>query len=148
MQTPSGFVAHAQSHAQVVIEAPLERIWTLLTDVPRWPTWNPAVQSAALRGPLASGVSFVWKSQGYTVTSTVQDVRPLERLSWTGKAFGTRAFHVWQLQGTPDGVVVRTEEAFDGWLPRLLKGSMQKKLDDTLPQWLAALKRAAERPAS
>lgn len=141
---PAAMAAEAQSQAQIVIQAPIERVWLLLTDVAQWPQWNPAVESVVLKTPLTRGAEFVWKSQGFSVTSTLQDVQPPTRLSWTGKAFGTRAFHVWTLEPTPAGVVVRTEESFNGWLPRLLRGSMQKKLDETLPQWLASLKRAAE----
>lgn len=136
--------AKAQAQARIVIRAPIERVWALLADVTQWPQWNPAVQSVTLRGSFANGACFVWKSQGFTVTSTLQDVQPMRTLSWTGRAMGTRAFHAWHLETTPDGVVVRTEETFDGWLPWLIKGSMQKKLDETLPLWLETLRRVAE----
>ena len=46
---------------------------------------------------------------------------------------------------TEQGVVVKTSETFDGWLPRLMPQTMQKKLDETLPAWLEALKLEAER---
>jgi hypothetical protein len=40
---------------------------------------------------------------------------------------------------------VTTHETFDGWLPTLAPGTMQKTLDDTLPALLASLKVAAEK---
>jgi hypothetical protein len=41
--------------------------------------------------------------------------------------------------------MVTTTETFSGWLPSLLPGTLQQQLDDTLPPWLGALKRVAER---
>jgi uncharacterized protein YndB with AHSA1/START domain len=135
----------AHSEASIHILAPAHRVWQLLADIDRWSAWNPAVQAARLYGDLATGSVFKWKSKGFSVTSTLQEVQPAARLRWTGRAFGTTADHSWTIERTQNGVWVRTAESFDGWLPRLLKGSMQKTLDDTLPAWLATLKAQAER---
>jgi len=35
--------APAIAHHEIMINAPLERIWQLLTDIDRWSTWYPAV---------------------------------------------------------------------------------------------------------
>jgi hypothetical protein len=87
---------------------------------------------------------FRWKSGGFDIRSTFQDVTPTRRLSWTGETLGTRAVHSWTFEATPGGVVVTTTESFDGWLPALAPRMMQKTLDDTLPALLASLKAAAE----
>jgi len=145
--TASAHAAEAQASAQLLIKAPVERVWQLLVDVDRWPSWNHSVESAILEGAVASGSVFVWKSQGFTVRSTIQTVEPRHRLTWTGAAFGTRAFHSWEFEVVDGGVLVTTAETFDGWLPWLLRAMMQRKLDDTLPGWLASLKVAAEAPA-
>ena len=141
---PAAF-AEAQARAEITINAPAGRVWRLLTDVERWPEWNPAVATAAMQGPLRVGTLFVWKSQGFQVSSTLSEIDPPTRLSWTGSAFGTRAFHLWEIETVGDTVLVKTFETFDGWVPWLFKASMQKKLDETLPAWLQALKQAAER---
>jgi uncharacterized protein YndB with AHSA1/START domain len=138
--------AALRSSAQVRIKAPVARIWQLLTDINGWPSWNPKIDSANLAGDIAPGSVFVWKSQGFTVRSTIQTADAGRRLVWTGVAFGTRAVHTWEIQAANDGVLVTTGESFDGWLPWLLRDSLQKKLDDTLPRWLASLKAAAETP--
>ena len=137
--------AEAQAGAQLTIHAPAERVWRLLTEVDRWPEWNPAVESAAMQGPFREGAVFVWKSQGFQVSSTLSEIDRPKRLSWTGSAFGTKAFHLWEIETVGDTVLVKTSETFDGWVPWLFKASMQKKLDETLPAWLQALKQAAER---
>jgi uncharacterized protein YndB with AHSA1/START domain len=137
--------AAAQASAEIAINAPAERVWQLLTGVDAWPRWNPLVDAADLDGSLAPGSVFCWKSQGFSVTSTLVTVDAPTRLAWHGEAFGTRAHHEWEIVPSGQGVVVRTSETFDGWLPRLMPGAMQKTLEDTLPRWLAALKAEAER---
>ncbi len=144
---PSAPAAEARAHAEITINAPAERVWRLLTHVEHWPEWNPAVESAALQGPLNQGTSFVWRSGGFQISSTVSEIDPPKRLSWTGSALGTRAFHLWDIETVGDSVLVKTFETFDGWVPWLFKASMQKKLDEALPAWLQALKQAAERRA-
>ena len=139
--------ARARSQATITINAPIEKIWALVVDIDQWPQWNKAVESAHLEGHLVKGAVFNWRSGGLGIRSTVQDIAPLERLSWTGRTIGTRALHSWAFKTTDRGVVVTTTETFDGWLPTIMPGTMQKKLDDTLPALLASLKVAAERDA-
>lgn len=137
--------APARASARIAIDAPAARVWSVLTDVAAWPRWNAAVESVRSDGTFEAGSVFRWKSQGFTVTSTLVVVDAPLRLVWTGKAIGTRARHEWEIVTTDRGVVVTTSETFDGWLPRLMPRTMQRKLEATLPAWLAALKREAER---
>jgi hypothetical protein len=102
------------------------------------------VQSAHVEGRVAPGSVFTWRSGGINVTSTFRVLEPMTHLSWTGVAFGTNAVHSWTFTPTDHGVEVATTETFDGWLPAIMPGAMQKTLDDTLPALLASLKTAAE----
>jgi uncharacterized membrane protein len=139
-------VKRCQASATIDIRAPLDTIWALMTSIEDWPKWNPAIDSAVLSGDLRSGSGFVWKSQGYTVTSTLREIRAGRTLVWTGRGIGTRAVHRWSFTEHDDVVTVASEEIFSGWLPRLLPGYLRRMLEKTLPDWLAALKAAAERP--
>ena len=131
-----------------VIKAPIEEIWRLLTEIDHWPGWNKAVDSARLDGPFARGAAFRWKSGGMRIVCTLEDIAPMTRLVWTGKAIGTRAIHEWTLTRTRDGVRLSTSESFDGWLVRLLRKTMQRGLERALASWLADIKDCAERSAS
>ncbi len=71
----------------------------------------------------------------------------MQSLSWTGKTLGSRALHSWTFRATDKGVIVTTTESFEGWLPAIMPGMMQKTLDETLPALLASLKVAAEKGA-
>lgn len=136
--------APAFAKHQLLINAPIENIWQILTDINNWKSWNPNVSKSALPGKLVPNSIFRWKSGGITITSIIKEVEPNRRISWTGKVIGTQAIHIWTLEPQEQGVLVGTEESFDGWLVRLFKGSMQKMLDTALKSWLEHLKQKAE----
>jgi uncharacterized protein YndB with AHSA1/START domain len=136
--------APAFFHGEVFVEAPIERVWAVHTDVDSWPEWRPDVSRAELEGPLAEGSVFRWRSRGVNLTSTIREVELERSVAWTGRAFGTRAAHAWTLTPRAGGVLVETEESFEGWLPRLLRGMMQRTLEESINVWLASLKRKAE----
>jgi uncharacterized protein YndB with AHSA1/START domain len=136
--------APALARHQILINASLEKVWRLLSDINHWSAWQPDISSAVLDGTLTPGTMFRWKSGGSRVVSQLQDVEPQHRLGWTGKAMGARARHLWILEPQSDGVLVRTEESFEGWVVFLLKRRMQKTLDKSLQAWMVQLKKTAE----
>jgi uncharacterized protein YndB with AHSA1/START domain len=136
--------AAAVARHEIKINASIEVVWHLLSDIDHWHVWYPNVSQSKLEGSLIPGAVFRWKSGGTNIISTLQEVEPQRRISWTGKAPGTQAIHVWIIEPDAKGVLVRTEESFEGWLVRLLKGTMQNMLDTSLQSWLEHLKQKAE----
>ena len=59
---------------KIDINAPLETVWRLQTNVNDWPAWQTDITTAHLDGPFEPGNSFTWTSYGYTVTSTIYAV--------------------------------------------------------------------------
>ena len=41
--------------SEIVIEAPPDTVWDVLTAIDDWPTWNPDVKEASLQGPPCPG---------------------------------------------------------------------------------------------
>lgn len=117
----------------------------MLTDFERWPAWNPAVRAMSMRGPLAEGSVFRWKSGPGTITSTLRRVEPPRLVAWTGTTFGIRAVHVYTLEPRDGATFVRTQESFEGPVARLLRKPLQKALDRALPDGLRHLKAEVER---
>jgi hypothetical protein len=136
--------APAIARHEIMVNASSEAIWGLLTDINHWSDWNPNISESRLEGLIKPGTTFRWKSGGTSILSTLQEVEPQRRMSWTGKVIGTQAIHVWILEPYENGVLVRTEESFEGWLVRLSRGMMQRMLDASLASWLEHLKRKAE----
>lgn len=114
------------------------------TDIGPWPRWRSDVSHAELDGPLDVGSVFRWRAGGFKLVSTIREVEPGRHLGWTGRVLGIRAAHTWDFEPRAGGVLVRTEESFEGWLVRRLRGTMQKTLVGTLSTWLGDLKRKAE----
>ena len=137
--------APAITRDEILIAAPLSMVWKVQTDIPVWPQWNPDISSAELTGPLAAGTVFRWSTAGLDdITSTVGEVIPERRIVWSGPAQGITAVHVWTFTSVQDGVLVKTEESWDGTPVRENLEFMQGALDASLESWLASLKREAE----
>jgi uncharacterized protein YndB with AHSA1/START domain len=129
---------------EILIDAPIETIWRVQTDVAAWPSWQPDVDGATSDGPLKVGSVFRWQTAGLDITSTVEEVDPPRRIVWGGPAQGIVAVHVWSLEPRDDGVLVRTEESWEGEPVDAQVETLQSALDGSLRAWLENLKRAAE----
>jgi uncharacterized protein YndB with AHSA1/START domain len=137
--------APAVASSEIEVAAPPEVVWDVIADFERWPSWNPDVKSLSMTGPVAEGTEFKWKAGPTTLKSTLQRVERPGLIGWTGKTFGINAIHVWRFEPRDGKTLVRTEESWDGPLPRLLRGRMQKMLQDGLDDGLPHLKAEAER---
>ena len=130
---------------EIDIAASPEAVWNVLTDFESWPRWNPDVKSISVEGDLAPGTMFRWKAGPGTISSTIQEVEPPRRLAWTGTTFGIKAKHVYRLEPRGEATFVRTQESYDGFVARLLRGSLQRTLERALSDGLRHLKTEAER---
>ncbi len=129
---------------EILIDAPIERIWEIQTDVANWPSWQPDVDGVQTDGPLAVGSVFHWQTAGLDITSTVEEVDAPHRIVWGGPARGIVAVHVWTLSAQDDGVLVYTEESWEGEPVDNQVETLQSALDNSLRDWLENLKRTAE----
>jgi len=137
--------APAIGTAETLVRASLDVVWSVQTNITEWSRWNPDVAYVDMEGPLSPGTEFRWKAGGAAITSELQEVEPKKRIVWTGKILGIRAIHVWMFEEQADGVLVRTEESFDGLLVLLFARSMRRMLDSTLTNGLHTLKKECER---
>lgn len=131
----------------IVIHAPLERVWRVQTDVENWPAWQPNVSSSVKQTPgkLRPGSSWVWSTEGLEdITSTVKQVQPKRRIVWGGPAQGITAVHVWTFTQAKDGVHVHTEESWTGEPVDANTEYLQEALDASLDHWLHNLKQRSE----
>ncbi|WP_330230533.1 SRPBCC family protein [Nocardia sp. NBC_00508] len=146
---------------EALIKAPLDTIWNLQTDVERWPSWQQAVTSMERldSGPLQPGSQFRWTTPApatattpattLTITSSVQQMQPGRCIRWTGPAIGDGmsidgGIHVWTFTPVDDGVLVRTEENWNGAQVEADVPTSTYFLGAGLEAWLADLRTAAE----
>jgi uncharacterized protein YndB with AHSA1/START domain len=126
------------------IDAPLDRVWALHTDIDAWPSWNADVDQATLNGPLLPGTSFTWKTHGLDITSTVRELIPGARIVWGGPANGIEGVHVWTFEQADGQVTVHTEESWSGAPGEAAVTELGQALHNSLTAWLTALKSRAE----
>lgn len=127
------------------INRPVDRVWSELTTIEKWPEWQTSISSVAVEGPLAVGTEFRWKANGLGIVSTVEVLEPGHRIGWSGLSLGMRAVHLWELRPEDEGTRVITQESLSGWLARLLSFFDREYLDKSLDSALAELKSRAER---
>ena len=139
---------------EIIINAPKEKVWQILTDFPNYTKWNPFIvsikgdlrTSGRLVNTLASGnKTFVFKPK-------VLSVVPDHYFDWLGSLFigglfdGHHYFEIDEL--SPNQVKFTQGEHFSG----ILSGYILKKIgDETRNNFIrmnAALKAEAEKPSS
>lgn len=106
--------------------------------------WQPDVDGAESEGPLEVGSVFHWQTAGLDITSTVEEIDPPRRIVWSGPAQGISAVHVWTLEPQEDGVLVKTQESWEGQPVDAQVETLQGALDKSLRDWLENLQRTAE----
>ncbi|WP_084477985.1 SRPBCC family protein [Nocardia jejuensis] len=154
-------VAPIHYRTEALIKAPLDTIWNLQTDVENWPAWQPAVTSAERldSGPLRPDSRFHWTTPvpatehtpatTLSITSTVHQVEPERCLRWSGPAVGEGmgidgGIHVWTFTPVDGGVLVRTQENWNGAQVEADVPTSTYFLGMGLETWLADLRTAAE----
>lgn len=130
---------------EIVIATTLNRVWELFTDVSAWADWQKDIENSSPQSPLAVGAVIIWTTGGLTIASTVGELIPQRRIAWSGTAHEITGIHVWTFTPVEDGVIVHTEESWDGDPVRQRRTVMQQALDRFIRSWLESLKRAAEK---
>jgi uncharacterized protein YndB with AHSA1/START domain len=137
-------------HNEIVIPAPPSVVWRILLRAEDWPTWYPNsadIHFVSHTGPdLRDRSRFRWNTFGTRVTSKVLEFEPERRLAWNAHGIGVDAYHAWLLTPLEDGSThVLTEETQNGWLARLGKLLMPRRMESKHQQWLEELSRQAQR---
>ncbi len=103
--------------AQIDIDAPVSKVWALISDLSRMPQWSPQCRKMKLLGPLRAGSRTINLNRRnrlfWPTTCTVTEVVPQRKLAFRVDVNGT----VWsyELEPTATGTrVVETREAPDG----------------------------------
>lgn len=129
----------------IVINAPVEKVWRIFSDVDNWDAWQKEIESPKIDGAFKAGTIFNWKSNGLTITSTLQTVETNKMVGWSGPAFGAFAIHTWYFKEHNGQTTISVEESMEGWLVSLLKSKFQSSLDTSITHWLNDLKVKSEK---
>ena len=117
--------APVTAHEQIRIDAGVQTVWDVLGDIERWPSWNKAVRSVSVHGPVAPGTTFHWKAGPGTIRSLIAEVDAPGRIVWTGTTLGIKAVDAFSLEAADGGTLVRQGESWEG-LPARLFGARSR----------------------
>lgn len=143
--------------AHIDINAPVAKVWALISDVNRMPQWSPQCRMMRALGPLQEGTRTINLNRRnflfWPTTSTVTEVIPEKKFAFRVNTNNT----VWsyELEPTENGTrVVESRRADDGvkaaanfTADKLFGGvaGFERELVDGMNTSLARIKAAAER---
>jgi hypothetical protein len=135
---------------QIEINAPAERVWSLLMDFPSYPRWNPFIRSIEGNPVVGQSLNVLIQplgSKAMRFRPTVLKVEPNREFRWKGKLLVPGLFdgeHYFKLEPKPGGgLVFRQGEVFSGLLVPLLRRS----LDGATRQGFIAMNEALRQEA-
>jgi uncharacterized protein YndB with AHSA1/START domain len=140
--------APATAAGETQIDADPQTVFSVISGIDEWPSWNSDVKAAKLEGPAQPGTAFRWKSGPSSIVSTLEVVDPPNEIAWTGRTMGVRAIHVFRFEPRDGGTLARSEESWEGFIASLLKGFSRRTLDKGIRGVLSQLKAEAERRAA
>ncbi len=76
MNIPINQESPVKSQGEIVINAPTEKVWQILTTINNWPTWQSEVTESNLEEELKERAEFKWKAGGLSFTSQIHTVDP------------------------------------------------------------------------
>ena len=133
---------------ETAIHASVERVWDLLTDVERWPSWYRACRWVRVEstGDAGRPVSFRWKAHPVELRSTVVTNDRPHTFGITADGLGVHAERTFTVRPELGGLstVVVSHETQVGWLPWLGRVFLAPRLHAANQQMFADLARVAE----
>jgi hypothetical protein len=129
----------------VLINSNIEKVWSTITNIDNWTTWQKDISSAKLNGELKPTTTFDWKANGLKIHSILHAVVPYKYFGWSGKIFGVFAVHNWTITEKKGQAEVKVEESMQGFLAVFFKKYFNKNLEKGMLVWLDLLKKECEK---
>jgi len=85
---------------EMEIDAPIEKVWEVMTDPSYWPQWFPGVDSVSKVTSVTEGGSFEWVDDGKPGTARIVKMQPMKRLEIMTQMGDDQDAHVFELSET------------------------------------------------
>jgi hypothetical protein len=145
---------HHELHTEIDIDATPEVVWQVLTDLDRYPEWNPFITSSVGEPEVGNqlvnrmeppgGMAITFKPQ----VTVVEDGKSFE---WLGKIGFSGVFdgrHRFDVEASPNGTKFIQSESLDGMLVRFMRKSLDTTTKSGFEAMNVALKARAESVAA
>jgi len=135
----------AAARQEVVINAPPNKIWSLLGDVSKWPSWNSRVTSGKmLEGDVFyPGATFQFTYDGKPRVGTIIQIDRLKVLVW--RFDKTRLSMRLEPSGQTTKVICECEAGASGLFGSFNKSKLEQEAAQACTDWLQGLKQGVEK---
>ena len=137
--------------SEIVIEAPPERVWSILTDFERFPEWNPFIRKISGKIEARGRLSVTLHPSGGRTTAfkpTILKAEPNRELQWIGHIGFPGLFdgqHIFELQPLGDSMTRFVQrEQYGGILLPFVSGMLRNETARGFDEMNRALKERAE----
>lgn len=135
--------APVKARSEITINAPIEKVWEVLINLPEWPRFDPSFSSIRLESDVSVGAKASFKLKGFPIQGVFAVVDVDHELTWVGKSLWTRAIDRHVIERTVDGSTrLFLEESFVGLFAPLMISS--RRLSEQHEIWLRGIKSAIE----
>jgi len=139
---------NAPIHAKkdILINAPVQKVWELFADINRWPQWQKNITKADATLPLNVGSTFAITNAGIDSQATINALEHNQYLGWESHYSNRDVQHNWHFTTMANGLTLVTdEEAMEGSFAEENKLVIQPLIEKSKTEWLAFLKTEAEK---
>ncbi|MCL2346495.1 MAG: SRPBCC family protein [Desulfobulbus sp.] len=136
-----------QFEESIEVQASPQTVFALYADVSAWASWDPDVSSSSIAGAFASGSTGKLKpSNGPEAKITLTEVVANQSFTVESRLPLCVMRFEHELSPTASGTTVVHRVSFAGFLSPLFSRIIGSSIRKGLPQTMAGLKRAVERP--
>lgn len=83
---------------EVEIDAPVEKVWAVLTNPDYWPQWFPGFDTVSNVTSVSAGGKFDWTDEGRTGRGTIGKMEPMTRFEVLTQVGDDQDLHVFKLR--------------------------------------------------
>lgn len=138
---------------EIEIQAPPEKVWSIITDIDNWHVWNPTVNASSGNAALGESVSITMMSKeegkdGPKYSPKIIQMDEPKYFQWRAHMMAGFVFtndKIIELEATETGTKVTHKETFKGLMAAMMKGQMEKGVPPMLNMMNDALKQLAEK---
>jgi hypothetical protein len=122
-----------QYHTQIVIQAPITRVWAELTNFKAYPEWNPLVRELHGELEVGSKIRMFIIPFGSYFNAEFLTVAPNQEMSWQGVRFAKFLLsgrHYYKLEAIDDNKTrLLHGEFFEGWFSGFISSKTLKMME-------------------
>lgn len=145
---------HHELHTEIEIDATPEVVWQVLTDLDRYPEWNPFITSSVGKPEVGEKLVNRMEPPGgmaITLKPQVTAIEDGKTFEWLGKVGFSGLFdgrHRFDIEALATGTKLTQSEELDGMLVRVLRKSVDTGTKSGFEAMNVALKARAESVAA